>query len=103
LRFDRGGYWLIARRLEQGAFAWPCERGDARVSKYSRRVWYERARLRPPREPHRVGAFHVSEAKSEAALKRSRAASEKLATRDQLEAAGPRAFTHPYQGAKVMR
>src|SRR5262245_6577898 len=25
LYFDRGGYWLIARRLERGTFAWPKE------------------------------------------------------------------------------
>jgi transposase len=59
LCFDRGRYLLIARRLEQGTFAWPRERGDAQVSmraedlylplggldpsKYSRRAWYERA------------------------------------------------------------
>lgn len=59
LCFDRGGYWLIARRLERGTFAWPRERGDGRVSmraddlhlllggldpsQYSRRAWYERA------------------------------------------------------------
>ena len=23
LVFDRGGYWLVARRLERGTFAWP--------------------------------------------------------------------------------
>lgn len=59
LCFDRGGYWLVARRLEQGTFAWPRERSDGRVtmraddlylllggldpSKYTRRAWYERA------------------------------------------------------------
>jgi transposase len=57
LCFDRGGYWLIARRLEQGTFAWPRDRSSARVlmraddlqlllseldlSHYSRRAWYE--------------------------------------------------------------
>ena len=59
LCFDRGGYWLLARRLEQGTFAWPRERTASRVtmrsddlllllggldpSRYSRRAWYERA------------------------------------------------------------
>ena len=59
LCFDRGGYWLVARRLEQGTFAWPREGVDGRVtmraddlllllggldpSRYSRRAWYERA------------------------------------------------------------
>lgn len=59
LCFERGGYWLIARRLEQGTFAWPRESTDGRVtmraedlllllggldpSHYTRRRWYERA------------------------------------------------------------
>lgn len=59
LCFDRGGYWLIARRLEKGTFAWPRERAHTRVtmraddlmlllagldpSHYQRRAWYERA------------------------------------------------------------
>jgi transposase len=59
LCFDRGGYWLVARRLEQGTFAWPRESAQVRVtmraddlllllggldpSRYSRREWYERA------------------------------------------------------------
>lgn len=59
LCFERGGYWLVARRLERGTFAWPRERAQQRVtmraddlvlllggldpSNYSRRVWYERA------------------------------------------------------------
>lgn len=59
LCFDRGGYWLVARRLERGTFAWPRERTDRRVtmrvddlmlllggldpSSFERRAWYERA------------------------------------------------------------
>lgn len=59
LCFDRGGYWLIARRLEKGTFAWPRESVDGRVTmladdlmlllggldpaRYTRRTWYERA------------------------------------------------------------
>ncbi len=59
LYFDRGGYWLIARRLERGTFAWPKETSRRRVelraddlvlvlngldpSKFRRRDWYERA------------------------------------------------------------
>ena len=59
LCFDRGGYWLVARRLEQGTFAWPREAKNDRVtmraedlmlllggldpSSYKRRAWYERA------------------------------------------------------------
>lgn len=59
LCFDRGGYWLVARRLEKGTFAWPREHAQGRVtmraddlllllggldpSRYSRRAWYERA------------------------------------------------------------
>lgn len=59
LYFDRGGYWLIARRLERGTFAWPKEKTRLRVelraddlvlvlngldpSEFRRRDWYERA------------------------------------------------------------
>lgn len=59
LCFDRGGYWLVARRLEQGTFAWPNTSEHGRVamraddlmlllggldpSSYKRREWYERA------------------------------------------------------------
>jgi transposase len=59
LCFDRGGYWLIARRLEKGTFAWPRESARTRVtmrvddlmlllggldpSHYQRRAWYDRA------------------------------------------------------------
>ena len=59
LYFDRGGYWLIARRLERGTFAWPKEKTRRRVelraddlvlvlngldpSEFRRRDWYERA------------------------------------------------------------
>jgi transposase len=59
LVFDRGGYWLIARRLERGTFAWPKERASGRLvlraedlqlllngldpSNFKRRDWYERA------------------------------------------------------------
>jgi transposase len=59
LCFDRGGYWLVARRLEKGTFAWPRESRDGRVtmrwddlmlllggldpSRFQRRGWYERA------------------------------------------------------------
>ena len=60
LVFDRGGFWLLARRLERGTFAWPKVRSSdgARVemraselaalldgidlSSTRRRVWYER-------------------------------------------------------------
>jgi len=59
LVFERGGYWLIARRLERGTFAWPkeCTRGRLALraddlelilkgldpSEFKRRDWYERA------------------------------------------------------------
>ncbi|MBK7645265.1 MAG: IS66 family insertion sequence element accessory protein TnpB [Planctomycetes bacterium] len=59
LCFDRGGFWLVARRLERGTFAWPRESVEGRVtmraddlllllggldpSSFKRRVWYERA------------------------------------------------------------
>jgi len=59
LYFDRGGYWLIARRLERGTFAWPKEKTRRRVelraddlvlvlngldpSEFRRRDWYEQA------------------------------------------------------------
>ena len=59
LYFDRGGYWLIARRLERGTFAWPKERTRRRIelraddlvlvlngldpAAFKRRNWYERA------------------------------------------------------------
>lgn len=59
LYFDRGGYWLIARRLERGTFAWPKEKTRRRIelhaddlvlvlngldpSGFKRREWYERA------------------------------------------------------------
>jgi transposase len=59
LYFDRGGYWLIARRLERGTFAWPKEKTRRRIelraddlvlvlngldpSEFQRRDWYERA------------------------------------------------------------
>jgi transposase len=59
LVFDRGGYWLIARRLERGTFAWPKERTRGPLalrahdlmlildgldpSDFKRRDWFERA------------------------------------------------------------
>ena len=59
LCFDHGGYWLLARRLERGTFAWPKERTHRRIelcaddlrlvlngldpSDFKRRDWYERA------------------------------------------------------------
>lgn len=61
LWFDRGGFWLLARRLERGTFAWP-KPSDSAPSKVElraselvalldgidlsgarRRAWYERA------------------------------------------------------------
>ena len=57
LCFERGGFWLIARRLERGTFAWPKDttsRVELRASelaalldgidlaKATRRRWYER-------------------------------------------------------------
>lgn len=59
LVFDRGGFWLLARRLERGTFAWPKSEGrDGRrlemraselaalldgidLSSARRRAWYE--------------------------------------------------------------
>jgi transposase len=61
LWFDRGGFWLLARRLERGTFAWPKPAADTpkrielRASELAalldgidlsgsrRRAWYERA------------------------------------------------------------
>jgi transposase len=61
LWFDRGGFWLLARRLERGTFAWPKAesklptRIELRASELAvlldgidlsgsrRRAWYERA------------------------------------------------------------
>lgn len=60
LVFDRGGFWLVARRLERGTFAWPKAVGSAArielraselaalldgidLSRARRRAWYERA------------------------------------------------------------
>ncbi len=61
LWFDRGGFWLLARRLERGTFAWPKPesttpmRIELRASELAvlldgidlsgsrRRAWYERA------------------------------------------------------------
>ncbi len=61
LIFDRGGYWLVARRLERGTFSWPKAEavGGQRIelrsselavlldgidlSRSRRRAWYERA------------------------------------------------------------
>lgn len=63
LVFDRGGYWLVARRLERGTFAWPkSDASNARrmelraselaalldgidLSRARRRAWYERASI----------------------------------------------------------
>lgn len=60
LVFDRGGYWLVARRLERGTFAWPkADAAEAKqlelrsselaalldgidLSRARRRAWYER-------------------------------------------------------------
>jgi transposase len=59
LFFDRSGFWLLAKRLEQGTFAWPGERDDAKSitwtaadlglllsgvdpSKVRRRRWWDR-------------------------------------------------------------
>lgn len=60
LVFDRGGFWLVARRLERGTFAWPkasardARRLEMRASELAalldgidlsgarRRAWYER-------------------------------------------------------------
>lgn len=62
LYFERGGFWLVARRLEQGTFAWPKDvsnssrklelsaedlmllLGGLDPSRYVRRAWYERAK-----------------------------------------------------------
>lgn len=59
LVFDRGGYWLIARRLERGTFAWPKEKTRGPLvlrahdlmlilngldpTDFKRRDWFERA------------------------------------------------------------
>ena len=57
LSFERGGFWLVARRLERGTFAWPKDttsRLELRASELAalldgidllatkRRRWYER-------------------------------------------------------------
>jgi len=60
LWFDRGGFWLLSRRLERGTFAWPktsdasTQRIELRASELAalldgidldrarRRAWYER-------------------------------------------------------------
>ncbi len=60
LVFERGGFWLVARRLERGTFAWPRARTQAAkrlelraselavlldgidLSSARRRAWYER-------------------------------------------------------------
>lgn len=60
LWFDRGGFWLLARRLERGTFAWPKDTAlndkgvELRASELAalldgidlsgsrRRAWYER-------------------------------------------------------------
>ena len=61
LWFDRGGFWLVARRLERGTFAWPkavaseSQHVELRASELAmlldgidlahaqRRAWYERS------------------------------------------------------------
>jgi transposase len=60
LVFDRGGFWLVARRLERGTFGWPKPKdGQARLELRAselamlfdgidlcnarRRTWYERS------------------------------------------------------------